>query len=106
MDLTLLQQNVFTLRTVFYAAHSIKNHCSVSEAYIIVLLFESPKNMQQILRATDRSRSTVSHILKNLSDRKLITLKANTEYALTQQGLALYQKIIEAITAASCRFRT
>ena len=106
MDLTLLQQNVFTLRTVFYAAHSIKNHCSVSEAYIIILLFESPKNMPQIMRVTDRSRSTVSHILNSLQDRKLITRTAENNYSLTQQGLELYTKIINAITAASCRFRT
>lgn len=103
MDLSLLSQNVFTLRTVFYAAHSIKNHCSVSEAYIIVLLFEKPLNMCQILRATDRSRTTISHILKSLQDRRLIILSSEGDYSLTDSGLTLYNKIIQSVTAAACR---
>lgn len=103
MNLTLLHQNVFTLRSVFYAAHSIKNHCSVSEAYIIVLLFEKPRNMHQILRETDRSRSTISHILKNLTDNKYITISPEGEYSLTKNGLAIYEKIISCVTSATCR---
>lgn len=103
MNISTLTDNIFTLRTVFYAAHSIKNHCSVSEAYIIILLFESPLNMHQILRATDRSRTTISHILRNLQDRQLITLNADGDYTLTTQGVDLYTKIIETITNAACR---
>lgn len=103
MNIALLAQNIFTLRTVFYAAHSIKNLCSISEAYIIILLFEQPLNMHQILRATDRNRTTISHILKNLSDRKLIHLSADSYYSLTQSGLDLYQKIVDCVSHAACR---
>lgn len=103
MNIARLAENIFTLRTTFFAAHSIKNTCSISEAYIIILLFEQPLNMHQILRATDRSRTTISHILKNLTDRKLITLSADGYYSLTQSGLALYQKIVDAVSRAACR---
>lgn len=101
-----IKEATFTLRTTFFAAHSIKNYCSVSEAYIIIILFESPMNMHQILRATDRSRSTISHILKSLTERKFISLSPEGDYALTPDGLAIYTKIIEAVYHASCRSRT
>jgi predicted transcriptional regulator len=100
--LPLLQQNIFTIRSVFSAAHAIKNKVSVTEAYVIVLLFERPLTRRELFDTIKRDRSTTQHVLKELKDKHLVTETPEQTFSLTHIGVKIYSEIIAAIVD-SCK---
>ena len=104
--LSLLSQNIFTIRSVFAAAHAIKNKLSITEAYIIVLLFEHPISRKALFNSVKRDRSTIQHTLSELKQKKLIAETADGTLALTHAGVSIYAEIINIIVDSSRKSST
>lgn len=104
--LSLLNQNIFTLSAVFSAAHAIKNKVSVTEAYIIILLFERPLPRRELFDSVKRDRSTTQHVIKELKEKHLIAESDQHILSLTQAGVSVYTEIITTIVNTSKKHPT
>ena len=95
--IAILSQNIFLMRNVFRAAHSIKSKISNSGAYILILLFEKPLSKNEIVKTVERDYSTVYHAIRRLADDGDITISPQDVCSLTQKGLDLYHQILKII---------
>lgn len=93
----ILSQNIFLMRNVFRAAHTIKHKISNTEAYIIILLFEKPSTRTKLTQIIKRDQTTVYRNVRGLWLKGYITMDSADICSLTPKGIALYQEILNLI---------
>lgn len=92
------KQKSIALNNVVRATHVMSQLLSITELYIICLLFESPRKKSELYDLLCRDLSTKAHAMRRLRQKELIDeepiSRADTLVKLSEKGGAIYAQLI------------
>lgn len=92
------RQKSLALNNVVRATHVMSQLLSITEIYIVCLLFESPRKKSELYELLCRDLSTKAHAMRRLRQKELViesTISRNdTLVKLSPKGSAIYAQLI------------
>lgn len=96
--LRFFKQKSIALNNVVRATHVMSQLLSITELYIICLLFESPRKKSELYDLLCRDLSTKAHAMRRLRQKELIDeepiSRSDTLVKLSEKGGAIYAQLI------------
>ena len=111
--LNFFRQKSLALNNVVRATHVMSQLLSITEIYIICLLFERPRKKSELYELLCRDLSTKAHAMRRLRQKELVEetsiSRTDTLVKLSTKGSAIYAQLISLMqpmqadnSASSC----